>query len=126
MIKINNQKTTIVDSSSDEFKIIVKKMILWQRENDFFKGDNEREVEEFIWRQNNFFYGHKTDFSFSNGMEKSLIVLNFLIPLAPYEEGTDETGGHYEHLNLIAEVIDGSYELVPNTESVICIHTGTH
>ena len=126
MIKIDNYSTTTISSDSTEFKIIVKKMILWQRENDFFKGDSEKEVEEFIWRQKNFFYVYKTDFSFSNGMEKSLIVLNFLIPLAPYEEGIEETGSHYEHISLIAEVRDGSYELVPNTESVLCIHTETH
>ena len=37
MITIKKLKTTTVEVDSQDFKIVVKKMIFWQRENGYFK-----------------------------------------------------------------------------------------
>ena len=126
MITIKKLKTTTVEVDSQDFKIVVKKMIFWQRENGYFKDDVEKEFKEYEWRKHNYFCGHRTDFEFSNGIEKSLIILNFLPILVPVEEDIEEHGSHREFMNLICEVEKGNYNLVSNETSVICVHNEEH
>jgi len=122
MVTVTNHKTTVLNIDSDEFKIVIKKMLFWQRQNGFFEHNAEKEYEEYEWRKQHFFYGHRTDFEFSNGRKKSLVILNFLIPLESAELIPEEFGLHQEHLNLICEIEDGNYSLIPNIDSVICLH----
>jgi hypothetical protein len=126
MVKIQAQKTTELYVNSDDFNIVVKKMLFWQRQNGMFENDEELEFKEYEWRRFSFFYGHRTDFKFSNGIENSLIVLHFLPALVPVEEEQEEIGSHREYMTLICEVRDGHYELVSNEKSYLCIHKEEH
>jgi hypothetical protein len=126
MVEIKKSKTTTVEVDSEDFKIVVKKIIFWQREKGYFKDDVEKEFKEYEWRKENYFCGHRTDFEFSNGINKSLIILNFLPILVPVEEGIEEHGSHREFINLICQVENGKYDLVCNEQSIICVHNEEH
>lgn len=127
MVKVISKETTKqLDVNSDEFKIAVKKMLYWQREEGYFAKDEEKEYSEYLNRVKYFFNGFRTEFKFSNGIEKSLIVLNFLYPVDKQITQDDEFGNHYEYISLIAEVSNGEYSLVSNLNSFICVHEEQH
>ena len=126
MVKIIEKNTNELDVNSDDFKIVIKKMLFWQRENDMFENDEEKEFKEYEWRKSSFFYGHRTDFKFSNKVEKSLIVLHFIPALMPVDTDEEEPGSHREYMTLICEVQNGKYELVSNEKSYLCIHEEEH
>lgn len=123
MIESVSQKTIIIDENSNEFKTVVNKMILWQKEVGFFEGDIEKEVEEYMWRKKYFYHGCRTNFIFSNGLERSLVELCFIVPLVSICEEENESGGNQEFIQLFAIVEGEEYLLLNNREAIISLYS---